>query len=71
MWYSIEKDKKGGIKMKLIHCGDIHLDSRMESNLSGEKARERNVEICATFTRMIRYGQDHGVKAVCSFSVLC
>ena len=50
--------------MKLIHCGDIHLDSRMESNLSAEKARERNAEICATFTRMIRYGQDHGVKAV-------
>ena len=50
--------------MKLIHCGDIHLDSRMESNLSREKARERNAEICATFTRMIRYGVDHGVRAV-------
>ena len=50
--------------MKLIHCGDIHLDSRMESNLSPEKARERNAEICATFTRMIRYGLDHGVEAV-------
>ena len=50
--------------MKLIHCGDIHLDSRMESNLSPEKARERNAEICATFTKMIRYGMDHGVKAV-------
>ena len=50
--------------MKLIHCGDIHLDSRMESNLSGEKARERKAEICATFTRMIRYGLDHGVEAV-------
>ena len=50
--------------MKLIHCGDIHLDSRMESNLSAEKARERNAEICATFTRMIRYGLDHGVKVV-------
>ena len=50
--------------MKLIHCGDIHLDSRMESNLSAEKARERNAEICATFTRMIRYGMDQGVRAV-------
>ena len=50
--------------MKLIHCGDIHLDSRMESNLPAEKARERNAEICATFTRMIRYGMDHGVRAV-------
>ena len=50
--------------MKLIHCGDVHLDSRMESNLSQEKARERNAEICATFTRMVRYGMDHGVRAV-------
>ena len=50
--------------MKLIHCGDIHLDSRMESNLSPEKAKERNAEICATFTRMIRYGLDHGVKVL-------
>ena len=50
--------------MKLIHCGDIHLDSRMESNLPAEKARERNAEICATFTRMIRYGLDHEVRAV-------
>ena len=50
--------------MKLIHCGDIHLDSRMESNLSREKARERNAEICATFTRMLRYGLDHGVKVL-------
>ena len=50
--------------MKLIHCGDIHLDSRMESNLSPEKARERNAEICATFTRMVRWGMEHGVEAV-------
>ena len=50
--------------MKLIHCGDIHLDSRMESNLSGEKAKERNTEICATFTRLIRYAVDQGVGAV-------
>lgn len=50
--------------MKMIHCGDLHLDSRMESNLSPEKARERNAEICATFTRMIRYGLDHGVKVL-------
>ena len=50
--------------MKLIHCGDIHLDSRMETNLSREKSRDRNAEICATFTRMIRYGLEHDVKVV-------
>ena len=50
--------------MKMIHCGDIHLDSRMESNLDREKARERNAEICATFTRMIRFGLERKVQAV-------
>ena len=38
--------------MKLIHCSDLHLDSRMESNLSAAQARERNAEICATFARL-------------------
>ena len=52
------------MKMKLIHCGDIHLDSRMESNLPREKARERNAEMCATFTRMIPYGLDRGVRVM-------
>ena len=26
--------------MKLIHCADIHLDSKMEANLTKEQARE-------------------------------
>lgn len=50
--------------MKLIHCSDIHLDSRMESNLPPEKARERGVEICNTFARMVRYAAENGVAAV-------
>ena len=31
--------------MKIIHCSDIHLDSRMETNLSPEKAAEHRL-IC-------------------------
>ena len=27
--------------MKIIHCADIHLDSKMSANLTKEKARER------------------------------
>ena len=50
--------------MKLIHCSDIHLDSKMERNLTAEQARERNAEICATFSRMVRYAQEHQVEAV-------
>lgn len=50
--------------MKFIHCSDIHLDSRMESNLPVTKARERNAEICATFVRMVDFAAKNGVEAV-------
>ena len=50
--------------MKFIHCSDIHLDSRMERNLTAAQARERNAEICATFARMAKYACEHGVTAV-------
>lgn len=50
--------------MKLIHCGDIHLDSAMEHNLSTAQAKERNAEICATFASMVHYAVDNQVDAV-------
>ncbi len=50
--------------MKIIHCSDIHLDSRMESNLTAAQARERNAEICATFARMAAFAVREQVSAV-------
>ncbi len=50
--------------MKLIHCADLHLDSRMESNLTAEQAAARNREICATFSRTVRYGEENGVSVI-------
>lgn len=50
--------------MKFIHCSDIHLDSRLESNLSYQQAQERNVELCGTFSRLISYAREQGVTAV-------
>lgn len=50
--------------MKFIHCSDIHLDSKMERNLSAGQARERNAEVCATFARMVDYARREGVRAV-------
>lgn len=50
--------------MKIIHCGDIHLDSKMTSNLSKEQARERKMEILRTFTRMVDYAKKNGVRAI-------
>ncbi len=50
--------------MRLIHCSDLHLDSKMESNLPPEKARERGNELCRTFLRLVNYGEEHGVSVV-------
>ena len=50
--------------MKLIHCADLHLDSRMESGLSAEKALERRLELLRTFTRMVEQAEKEQVEAV-------
>lgn len=50
--------------MKIIHCADIHLDSRMSANLTREKARERRAELLTTFRKMVEYAASHEVNAI-------
>ena len=50
--------------MKIIHCSDLHLDSKMETNLSKEKAKERKNEILLTFEKMVQYAKQNEVKAI-------
>lgn len=50
--------------MKIIHCADLHLDSKIESNLTLQKSRERKKEIIMAFCRMVDYARDNGVTAV-------
>lgn len=50
--------------MRLIHCADLHLDSKMESNLSTTKAKERRDELMHTFYSMVDYAKDKGVKVI-------
>lgn len=50
--------------MKIIHCSDLHLDSKMETNLNKEKARERKNEILITFENMIKYAKENDVKII-------
>ena len=50
--------------MKIIHCADLHLDSKMTANLSKEQAKERKNEILRTFTRMVEYAKKNKVKAI-------
>lgn len=50
--------------MRLIHCADLHLDSKMTSNLTKEKARERKAELLNTFGEMMRYAVKYQVKGI-------
>jgi len=50
--------------MKIIHCGDVHLDSAMKTNLTSEQAKERKNEILLTFTKMVEYAKINDVKVI-------
>jgi exonuclease SbcD len=46
--------------MKIIHCADIHLDSRLD----GVNSKERNNELLKTFNKMVDYAAANDVEAV-------
>ena len=50
--------------MKILHCADIHLDSKMENRLSPDQARERRNELLEGFHRMISYAGRNNIEAV-------
>lgn len=50
--------------MKIIHCSDLHLDSKMEANLDKEKARQRKNEILLSFENMIDFAKKNEVKII-------
>lgn len=53
-----------GEQMKIIHCADLHLDSKLSANLDKNKAKERRNELLSTFIRMTEFAEENGVKAV-------
>lgn len=50
--------------MKIIHCADLHLDSKMTAKLDKEKAKERRLEILKTFSKMVEYAASNDVSAI-------
>lgn len=50
--------------MKIIHCADAHIDSRMESKLDKAKASIRRDEILDTFCRIGDYAEKQDARAV-------
>lgn len=50
--------------VKLIHCADIHLGSKMEARLPADKSDERKREVRVTFGKLAQYAADNGVRAI-------
>lgn len=50
--------------MKIIHCADIHADSKMETCFSKEQADQRRKEIAGTFANMVGFARENGVKVI-------
>ncbi len=50
--------------MKLIHCADLHLDSKMTANLDKDHAKERKAELLAAYERMVDYAVQHGILGI-------
>lgn len=50
--------------MKIIHCADLHLDSKMTANLPADKAKERRAELLLSFRRMMQLCDDIRAEAI-------
>lgn len=50
--------------MKIIHTADLHLDSKLTTNLDKEKAKHRKYELLYTFERLIDYAEKEKVKVI-------
>jgi len=50
--------------VKIIHCSDLHLDSKLETNLTADQALQRNYEILHTFSRMVKFAVEEDVDVI-------
>ncbi len=50
--------------MRILHCADVHLDSRLSSNLDQDKSRIRRAELVSSFKKMVDYARTHDIDAI-------
>lgn len=50
--------------MKLIHCADIHLDSKLSANLEGDKRKKRKNEILESFINMVMWAAQNHIDGI-------
>ena len=49
--------------MKILHTSDLHLNSKMDSKLGKEKAKERKRELLLNFKKMTEFAKNAGFRA--------
>jgi len=67
VWYNafiIKTRNKKGLGMKIIHCGDIHADSKMGTHFTREEAEQRRNEIVDSFANMVSYARENEVRVI-------
>jgi len=50
--------------MKIIHCADLHLDSKLHTHLDRVRAKRRRDELLQNFARLADYAAENAVEAV-------
>ena len=50
--------------MKMIHCGDIHLESPLSTNFDHATALKRRNELLVSFIKMVKYAADNRMSAI-------
>lgn len=50
--------------MRIIHCADLHLDSKLNTHLTSEQAKMRRGELLNTFNRMIDFAVKNNVDGI-------
>ena len=53
-----------GYRMKIIHCADLHLDSKLHTHLDRVRAKRRRDELLQNFARLADYAAESAVEAV-------
>lgn len=50
--------------MKILHTADLHLDSKLRTHLTGDKAKIRKTELLETFRRMVSYADTNKISHI-------
>lgn len=50
--------------MKILHCADIHLGSKIESKFPGDKSNVRKSEVLNTFKKMVQYASENNINVI-------